>query len=184
MLARNDERDRRSRPLLRDEWSSLRAPLPTAASLPGWTTTSNRGRRVAETPRLREEATVADRGLCRRGFPQRAYAPPRRRLLDADDPANSGGLCLRPEGEAWRGVTDGSASSAMERERVSGPAPPPSAATWMLSFQSSINSVAIESAAFAPAAACWPPGERLALPDSGLALGREAVGQFRTVVRK
>jgi hypothetical protein len=28
--------------LHRDEWSSLRAPSPTAASLPGWTTRSSR----------------------------------------------------------------------------------------------------------------------------------------------
>jgi hypothetical protein len=31
---------------------------------PLWTTTSSRRRRVAETPRLRAEATVTDRGLC------------------------------------------------------------------------------------------------------------------------
>jgi hypothetical protein len=41
-----------------------------------------------------------------------------------------------------------------------------------VSFQSSIDSVAIESAAFTPAAACWPSGERLALPGCGLVLRR------------
>ncbi len=64
------------------------------------TTTSSWRRRVAKTPRQRVEATVTDRGLCRRGIPERAYAPPRRRFLDADDPATSGGLCLRPNADA------------------------------------------------------------------------------------
>jgi hypothetical protein len=66
-------------------------------------------------------------------------------------------LRLRPEGEAWRGVTDGSASSAMERERVSGPALPPSAATWMLSFQSAMTPPAAQSSAMR-----WQFGSRRA----------------------
>jgi hypothetical protein len=71
------------------------------------------------------------------------------------------GLRLRPEGEAWRGVTDGSTSSAMERERVSGPAPPPSAATWMLSFQLDTDSRANVDASYRGASGrqgvCWRP---------------------------
>jgi len=51
---------------------------------------------VAETPRMRAEATVADRGAAGVVFQGVHCAPPRRRSLDADNPANSGGLCLRP----------------------------------------------------------------------------------------
>jgi hypothetical protein len=76
--------------------------------------TGSRRRRVAEAPRLREEATVADRGLLRRRFPERAYAPPRPRLLDAADPANSGGLCLRPRGI----VTSAATGRALCHERT------------------------------------------------------------------
>ena len=79
------------------QFRSIRAKLKRNYSVALWTATGSRRRRVGETPRLREEATVADRGLCRRGVREPAHAPPRRRLLDADDPANSGGLCLRPE---------------------------------------------------------------------------------------
>jgi hypothetical protein len=46
-----ETQERRSRLLLRDEWSSLQAPRPTAGSLPVWTNTS-RGRHATrgETP--------------------------------------------------------------------------------------------------------------------------------------
>jgi hypothetical protein len=55
-----------------------------------WTTSR---RRDAWSARGSDSCT---RGLRRRAFPEPAYAPPRRRLLDAGDPANSGGCCLRP----------------------------------------------------------------------------------------
>src|SRR5215207_280810 len=51
-VAWDDERERRSRPLLPDEWSSLRVPRPTAASLPVWTIRSS----AARGPQLRNRA--------------------------------------------------------------------------------------------------------------------------------
>jgi hypothetical protein len=76
-------------------------------------------------------------------------------LINASVPVGAGSqstdvcarFCFRPQGEAWRGVTDGSASSAMERERVSGPALPPSAATWLLSFHLGSVAIAIDTLA-------------------------------------
>jgi hypothetical protein len=54
------------------------------------------------TPSRRRDASSASgsdsrgRGLRRRGFPERTYASPRHRLLDANDPANSGDFWFRP----------------------------------------------------------------------------------------
>jgi hypothetical protein len=51
--AMDDERKRRSNPLLRDEWSNLRAPLPTAAWLLSRTNlSSGRHATPAEEPLL------------------------------------------------------------------------------------------------------------------------------------
>jgi hypothetical protein len=63
-------------------------------------------------------------------LPRQSGAPP-----DARFRSGRTKLPQRPRTRCRPKEKPGSASSAMERERVSGPAAPPSAATWMLSFQ-------------------------------------------------
>jgi len=93
----DDERERKSRPLLRDEWSNLRAPSTMAASLPTWTNLSSRpGARCAPTARCcfrrvrasppRARARLLGTSTRRAGRPALTPAPPgrsrRRRAID------------------------------------------------------------------------------------------------------
>ena len=124
------------------KWYSAETPAG-AARPPDLCDSYNERRRhePADSPQSasppREERRRFDRGcptsrLCTTGVLYRG---------DAGRP----GYCYRPEGAASAGVTDGAASSAMEREQNSDPGATRGAATWLSRSQAGARSRSIQT---------------------------------------
>jgi hypothetical protein len=102
-LARDEEHERRSSPLPRDEWSSPRAPSPTVISLQVWTRTGHLRRGRARARFLRERACRLTIRSARRSSGRRssAFGSPRR--IGALAGGHAAGSVGRPGAEPARG---------------------------------------------------------------------------------